>query len=128
MNLKTSITTLILLITIILTGYSQNFSPSDNSCDFKVTIVKDRYLFGKAFLQQEGVRRIKVNFTSKLVNVWVPFRKKSILLAIENSNCQAYCPRVKRVRQLHSGDERLLIKLLKRRKKSLMNQLSACSF
>lgn len=126
MKLKAILTSGIIILTFTVSYCQQLLSAGD--CSFKVTIVKDRYLFGKAYLQEEGVKRIKVNFTPSVVNVFVPYQDKAILLAIENSNCRAYCPRVKRVRQLHSGDKRLLIKLLKQRKKSLMDQLSSCSF
>jgi len=117
----------ILSVTVSLSSQAQNFA-SANDCKFKVLIVKDRYLFGKAYLKEEKLKKMKVKFTATVVNVNVPYREKSILLVIENSNCRAYCPRVKRVRQLNSGDKRLLLKLLKKRKQSLLNQLSACSF
>ncbi|OJJ16837.1 hypothetical protein BKI52_33575 [marine bacterium AO1-C] len=127
MKLKILLFIFVLLVSISLSGQAQSFA-SSNDCNFKVLIVKDRYLFGKAYLKEEKLKRMKVKFTATVVNVNVPFREKSILLVIENSNCRAYCPRVKRVRQLNSGDRKLLIKLLKKRKKSLLNQLSACNF
>jgi hypothetical protein len=117
----------ILLGFTTITGYSQDLL-SDQNCDFKVLIIKDRYLFGKAFLQEKKVRKTKVSFSSTLVRVWVPYGDKSMLLAIKNTNCRAYCPRAKRVRQLHSHDKRLLIKLLKKRRESLLKQLKACNF
>jgi len=127
MKLKILLFTFTLSVIISLSSQAQSFSSSDD-CNFKVLIVKDRYLFGKAYLKEEKLKRMKVKFTATVVNVDVPFREKSILLVIENSNCRAYCPRVKRVRQLNSGDRRLLIKLLKKRKQSLLDQLSACKF
>ena len=127
MKLNILLFTFILSVFASLSIQAQEFEAATN-CKFKVLIVKDRYLFGKAVLQQERVRRTKVKFTASVVKVQVPYREKSILLLIENTNCRAYCPRVKRVRQLHSGDKRLLVKLLKKRKKSLLNQLSACNF
>lgn len=110
-----------------MTAYSQDLLSAQN-CDFKILIIKDRYLFGKAFLQEKKVRKTKVDFSSTLVKIWVPYGDRSMLLAIKNTNCRAYCPRVKRVRQLHSRDKRLLIKLLKKRKQSLLDQLKACNF
>ncbi len=127
MKLNTLLFTLILLVGVSVSSRAQNFSNNDD-CNFKVLIVKDRYLFGKAYLKQDRLKKMKVKFTSTVVKVNVPYREQSILLEIENSNCRAYCPRVKRVRQLNSGDKKLLIRLLKKRKKSLLDQLSACRF
>ncbi|EAY27347.1 hypothetical protein [Microscilla marina] len=118
---------LVVLAVTNTVGHSQELLTTED-CDFKVMIVKDRYLFGKAFLKNEKIRRTSVKFTAKLVKIKVPYGKKSMLLAIKNTNCRAYCPRAKRIRQLHSGDERLLIRLLKKRKKSLLNQLNDCNF
>lgn len=125
-RLKKLYLTIALFSLISVSGYSQQVL-STQDCDFKVMIIKDRYLFGKAFLQNEKIRKTKVDFSSTLVKVWVPYGEKSVLLAIKNTNCRAYCSRAKRIRQLHSGDERLLIKLLRKRKKSLLNQLKACN-
>ncbi|WP_299454376.1 hypothetical protein [uncultured Microscilla sp.] len=127
LRLKKLFFVLVVLAVANTAGYSQELLATKD-CDFKVMIVKGRYLFGKAFLKNEKIRRTKVKFTDKLVKVRVPYGKKSMLLAIENTNCRAYCPRAKRIRQLHSGDERLLIRLLKKRKKSLVTQLKACNF
>lgn len=127
MKFKTLPIVIVLLAVINLSSHSQKLLAVEE-CNFKLVIVKDRYLFGKAYLREENIKRMKVKFTSSVVNVRVPYGKKMILLAIQNTNCRAYCPRAKRIRQLNSGDERLLIKLLKKRKKSLLNQLGACNF
>ncbi|NIK72793.1 hypothetical protein FHS56_000279 [Thermonema lapsum] len=47
-------------------------------------------------------------------------------MAIGNTDCQAYCCKTKRIRQLKSGDERLLINLLRAQEKQLLAQIESC--
>ncbi len=79
-----------------------------------------------AHTSEEDLKKVKVIFDEDLVSVYVPQAKGSILLNIENSNCEAYCSKVKRVRQLNKGDEKLLRNLIDREMLSIVSQAKAC--
>lgn len=102
--------------------YAQVF----NDCYINIEVAPDRYMRGKAYEIGRASRKIRVEFTKSFVKVILPKGERSIFLAIENTDCKAYCPRAKRIRQLKPGDERLLINLLRAQEKQLIAQLENC--
>ncbi|WP_157630037.1 hypothetical protein [Thermonema rossianum] len=97
-----------------------------NDCYINIEVAPDRYMRGKAYEIGQASRKIRVEFTKSFVKVVLPKGDRSIFLAIENTDCKAYCPKAKRIRQLKPGDERLLIHLLRAQEKQLIAQLENC--
>lgn len=97
-------------------------------CDIQIEILEDRYMFGKAFILNDKapVKKIEVSFTSEFMEVVLPMDGKNYLIKVVNEACQAYCSRAKRVRQLHSGDEKLVKNLFKDKKEEIEGQIQEC--
>ena len=89
------------------------------SCDIQIKILEDKYMFGQATKMDndQPVKKMEVNFTSEVMEVVVLVDGQNYLINVINQDCQAYCTRAKRVRQLHSGDEKLVRNLFKDKRK-----------
>ncbi|MCK5470843.1 MAG: hypothetical protein KAI99_20110, partial [Cyclobacteriaceae bacterium] len=89
------------------------------SCDIQIKILEDKYMFGQATKMDndQPVKKMEVNFTSEVMEVVVLVNGQNYLINVINQDCQAYCTRAKRVRQLHSGDEKLVRNLFKDKRK-----------
>ncbi|MCK5370923.1 MAG: hypothetical protein KAQ62_20305 [Cyclobacteriaceae bacterium] len=97
-------------------------------CDIQIQILEDKYMFGQASIMddKEPVKKMKVNFTSEVMEVVLPVDGQNYLIKVVNQDCQAYCTKAKRVRQLHSGDEKLVRNLFKNKKEDILAQIRAC--
>ena len=117
---KTTLLTIVLLITIYLAKAQE--------CDIQIEILEDRYMFGQASVLNDDppVKKIEVNFTSEFMEVVMPMDGKNYLIKVVNEACQAYCSRAKRVRQLHSGDEKLVKNLFKSKSDDIQFQIKEC--
>ncbi|GEM_PF-3152138 len=108
-----------LFVSMISNSYSQN-------CDIQIEILPEQYMFGTAKEVKEEVKKIDVQFKENTMEVFLPIDGKGYLLSVLNENCKAYCKRQKRVRQLHSGDEKLVKNLIKGRESDIARQLKSC--
>jgi len=101
--------------------YAQN-------CDIQIQILDDKYMFGhvEKIDNSKTVKNLEVNFTSELMEVVMPVDGQNYLIKVVNEDCQAYCSRAKRVRQLHSGDEKLVRNLFKDKKEDILAQIKEC--
>ena len=118
---------LILIFTIIIFSNSFAFA---QKCNIKIEILPEQYMQGTAKTVSEATAKngkIQVNFTEDIMEISMPMNGQNYLIEIQNDNCQAYCKKQKRVRQLHSGDEKLVINLIKERQEDLVAQLKSCS-
>ena len=97
-------------------------------CDIQIQILEDKYMFGQASIMddKEPVKKMEVNFTSEVMEVVLPVDGQNYLIKVVNQDCQAYCTKAKRVRQLHSGDEKLVRNLFKNKKEDILAQIRAC--
>lgn len=97
-------------------------------CDIEIQILQDKYMFGKAEKLQAGdpVKKMQVTFSSDFMEVVMPAKDGNYLIKVVNENCQAYCSRAKRVRQLHSGDEKLVRNLFKEKQDDILSQIKSC--
>lgn len=92
---------------------------------FQVEVVDNLYLRGLAQVSSEGAKKVRVAFSPEIVKVLIPHKDQSIVLEILNTDCEAYCPKVKRVRQLNPGDEQLLRNIINKQKDQIFRQLKA---
>lgn len=95
-------------------------------CEIKIEILPEQYMHGMIKETSQEVKNIDVEFTAEVMEALIVLDGKSYVLTVVNDNCQAYCKKQKRVRQLHSGDEKLVKNLLKDREKELIQQIKAC--
>jgi len=72
------------------------------------------------------VKKMEVNFSEEVMEVVMPIDGQNYLIKVVNENCQAYCSRAKRVRQLHSGDEKLVRNLFKDKQEDIVEQIKKC--
>jgi hypothetical protein len=114
---------LILLFSIISTG-----SVKAQECDIQIQVLEDRYMFGTAskLSSDPSSKKLEVDFTSEYMEIILPVEGENYLIKVVNESCQAYCSREKRVRQLHSGDEKLVRNLLKDKMPDILEQLKSC--
>lgn len=98
------------------------------NCDIQIQILDDKYMFGAAekMDDSEVVKKMEVNFTSEVMEVVMPVDGQNYLIKVVNQDCQAYCTKAKRVRQLHSGDEKLVRNLFKDKEQDILAQIKAC--
>ena len=97
-------------------------------CDIQIQILEDKYMFGQASTMDntEPVKKMEVKFTSEVMEVVLPVDGQNYLIKVVNQDCQAYCTKAKRVRQLHSGDEKLVRNLFKDKQEDILVQIRAC--
>lgn len=114
---------LILLFSIIST-----LSAKALECNIQIQVLEDRYMFGTAtkLNTDPSIKKLVVNFTSEYMGITLPVEGENYLVKVVNESCQAYCSREKRVRQLHSGDEKLVRNLLKDKMDDILEQLKSC--
>ncbi len=110
---------LVLFIFISVPSYSQD-------CEIKIEILPEQFMFGTISEISEEVNKTKVSFNNEVMEVWLPLDGKNYKLRVLNENCQAYCKKQKRVRQLNSGDEKLVKNLIKSREKDIALQIKKC--
>lgn len=98
------------------------------NCDIQIQILEDRYMFGQVekMDDSEPVKKMQVDFSEEFMEVVMPVEGQNYLIKVVNQNCQAYCTRAKRVRQLHSGDEKLVRNLFKDKQEDIVNQIKSC--
>jgi hypothetical protein len=118
-------TTLILTIALFV---SRTFVQAQE-CDIQIQILEDKYMYGQAVKLDSGeeLKKTTVTFTSENMEVMLSLEGQNYLISVINEDCQAYCTKAKRVRQLNSGDEKLVINLFKTREKEILEQIRACS-
>ena len=97
-------------------------------CNIQIQILENKYMFGQASTMddKEAVKKMEVNFTSQVMEVVLPVDGQNYLIKVVNQDCQAYCTKAKRVRQLHSGDEKLVKNLFKDKQEDILAQIRAC--
>ena len=85
-------------------------------------------MFGEATRLPENVdvKKTEVDFNSDFMEVILSVDGNNYLIKVVNQDCQAYCTREKRVRQLHSGDEKLVRNLFKDREDAIVAQIKSC--
>ena len=71
--------------------------------------------------------KISAVFGKEYVEVSLPKNDKTILLRIENTHCEGYCKRAKRVRQLTKRDANLLANIIKKQEADIFKQIDACN-
>ena len=98
-------------------------------CDIQIQILEDKYMFGEATRLPENVdvKKTEVDFNSDFMEVILSVDGNNYLIKVVNQDCQAYCTREKRVRQLHSGDEKLVRNLFKDREDEIVAQIKSCN-
>ena len=98
------------------------------ACDIKIQILEDKYMFGQAELltNSPAVKKMEITFGKEFMEVILPVEGQNYLVKVVNEDCQAYCSRAKRVRQLHSGDEKLVRNLFKDKHDNIASQIKAC--
>ena len=95
-------------------------------CEIKVEVLPDQFMNGKITSLSDEVKNIQVTFFAEVMEVKLPLEGKNYKFSVPNENCQAYCKRDKRVRQLNSGDEKLVKNLIKIREEDILAQLREC--
>jgi hypothetical protein len=97
-------------------------------CDIQIQILEDRFMYGQAtkLNDEPPLKKMEVSFTSEYLEVVMPINEGNYLIRVINEACQAYCSRDKRVRQLHSGDEKLVRNLFKAKEQNILGQIRAC--
>ena len=115
-----------ILLVITLFASTKAFSAD---CDIQIEILSDKYMFGQAekIENSEVVKKMQVQFYDEFMEVIMPIDGENYLIKVVNQNCQAYCTRAKRVRQLHSGDEKLVRNLFKNHHDDIVSQIKSCS-
>lgn len=98
-------------------------------CDIKIQILEGKNMFGhvEKINGEKPIKKMEVNFTDELMKVKMSVDGQNYLIKVVNENCQAYCSRDKRVRQLHSGDEKLVRNLFKEKHDDIATQIRACA-
>jgi len=98
-------------------------------CDIQIQILEDKFMFGNVekLNDPEPAKKMVVNFTRDVMEVILPVDGINYRINVINENCQAYCTREKRVRQLHSGDEKLVRNLFKEKKDDILFQIKSCN-
>jgi len=119
--MKLKIILIVLLNLSVLTLQAQN-------CNIQIQILEEKYMFGEAekATDTKVVKKLEVNFTSEYMEVIMPIKGQNYLIKVVNQDCQAYCTRAKRVRQLHSGDEKLVRNLFKDKHDDIVAQIKEC--
>lgn len=97
-------------------------------CDIQIEILKDKYMFGQATKMDNSqtVKKMVVTFNNEFMEILLPVDGENYLIKVVNENCQAFCTREKRIRQLHSGDEKLVRNLFKDKKEDILAQIREC--
>ena len=98
-------------------------------CEIHIKVLEGRYMYGRAEKVRTATKadEITVKFTADFMEVTMPLDGDTYLIKVVNENCKAYCPVAKRIRQLHSGDEKLVINLFSERKGDILKQIRECS-
>ncbi len=118
----------IMLLTVVLITFLS--LAKAQKCAIQIQILEDKYMFGEATILPENtdVNKMEVDFTSDYLEVILPLDGQNYLIKVINQDCQAFCSKEKRVRQLHSGDEKIVRNLFKDKESDILDQIKACSF
>ncbi len=100
-------------------AFSQN-------CDIKIEILPEQYMYGTVTKVSQEVKKTQVEFNDNVMEVLFPLEGKFYRFVVLNENCQAYCKKQKRIRQLNSGDEKLVKNLLASREEDIKKQINKC--
>ena len=105
-----------------------SLAAQSQSCDIQIQILENKYMFGQAekIDNSEKIKKMEVTFNSEFMEVVMPVDNQNYLVKVVNQDCQAYCSRAKRVRQLHSGDEKLVRNLFKDKYDDIVAQIQEC--
>lgn len=116
--------TLILTIILCISSYVAQAQ----ECNIQIQILEDKYMYGHAVKLDSGeeLKNTTVNFNSENMEVMLSLEGSNYLISVINEDCQAYCSKAKRVRQLNSGDEKLVKNLFKSREKEILEQIKSC--
>ena len=103
-------------------------SANAQACDIQIKILEDKYMFGivEKLQGQAPVRKMQVTFSAEYMEVIMPVDGENYLIRVVNENCRAYCSRAKRIRQLHSGDEKLVRNLFEDKQEDILSQIKSC--
>lgn len=98
-------------------------------CDIKIEILEDKYMFGQVskLADAQSSKKMVVEFNNEFMEILLPVEGETYLIKVVNENCQAYCTRAKRIRQLNSGDEKLVKNLFKDKKEDILAQIDRCN-
>ncbi len=115
-----------IIITTVL--FCSSIIAQAQGCDIQIEILKDKYMFGQATKidHNKKIKKMEVAFNNEFMEILLPVDGEIYLIKVVNENCQAFCTREKRVRQLHSGDEKLVRNLFKDKQEGILAQISAC--
>lgn len=119
------ITSFFLFIHWFFTGVLNAQTTSDKTTEVAIKVLENQYMKGKASVSDMPAKKVEVKFSPQVVTVKIPDGEKSILLEIENTDCKAFCPKEKRIRQLRVGDEKLLLNLIEENKAQIMKQIKS---
>lgn len=97
-------------------------------CNVQIEIMKGRFMVGEATLLDTKTpsKKIEVKFSTNFMKVIVPADGQNYQIMVENHDCKAYCTKAKRVRQLNSGDEKLVKNLFKQKQSDILQQINTC--
>lgn len=114
---------------IVTTIFIYSFSlAKGQNCDIKIKILEDKFMFGQVSKMDNkiSVKKMAVSFNDEFMEVVFPTDGQNYLIKVINQNCQAYCTRAKRIRQLNSGDEKLVKNLFKDKQEDILAQIREC--
>jgi len=100
-----------------------------DNCNIEIMILPERYMSG-TITETNNVKNNKnthVVFSNTDMKIMFRNKEKAYIITVLNQDCQAYCRKQKRIRQLHSGDEAIVINLIKQRKDEILRQYQDCS-
>ncbi len=98
------------------------------NCDIEIEVLDGKYMFGHVVKMENTKleKKMKVEFSSDVMEVVLPVEGQNYLITVINQDCQAYCKKSKRVRQLHSGDEKIVKNLFADKHDDIVAQIKAC--
>ncbi len=104
-----------------------NIAQAQN-CNIEIKVLDDKYMFGVVTKMENTkiVEKMEVQFSSEVMEVIFPVEGQNYLIKVINRDCQAYCRKDKRVRQLHSGDEKIVKNLFADKHDNIVAQIKAC--
>ena len=113
---------------LIIFFYLSVIQARAQACDIQIQILENKYMFGQAEKMENSptVKKMEVSFNSDFMEVIMPVEGQNYLVKVINQNCKAYCTKAKRVRQLHSGDEKLVRNLFKDKHDEILAQIQQC--
>lgn len=104
-----------------------NIAQAQN-CNIEIEVLDGKYMFGEVTKMKNTniVKKMEVQFSSEVMEVILQVEGQNYLIKVINQNCQAYCSKSKRIRQLHSGDEKIVMNLFADKHDDIVAQIKAC--